>query len=306
MQVSSTQKRSATFSRTPLAAGVTLALASTGLLAQELAIEEVVVTAQKRSENLQDVPISIQALGNQAISELNLTNFKDYTQMLPSVAMTPTLGAGSSFNLVYMRGIATAGDGQATTSQPSVGMYLDELSMTTIQGNIDVHMYDVARVEALAGPQGTLYGASSQAGTLRVITNKPEMGEFSSSVSLGVNSVDQGGTGSTIEGYVNVPLGDKAAVRIVGWQRNDAGWIDNVLGSRNFEASDGRITCASRRGVPCTVRRRHPDQYRQSQKRLQHARYDRRERRIEDRSQRRMDRDTDAHVPKIGVKRRLG
>jgi len=211
-----------------------MALASPALLAQEsgLAIEEVIVTAQKRSENLQDVPISIQALGTEAIKELNLTNFKDYTQMLPSVAVQQNLAAGAGFALVYMRGIATSGDGQATTSQPSVGMYLDELSMTTIQGNIDVHMYDVARVEALAGPQGTLYGASSQAGTLRVITNKPDPSGFSSSVSAGVNSVDQGGTGFTVEGHVNAPIGDNAAIRLVGWHRDDAGWIDNVLGSR--------------------------------------------------------------------------
>lgn len=221
------------FSRTPVSAGIVVALASPALFAQDaLRIDEVVVTAQKRSENLQDVPISIQALGNQAIEELNLSNFKDYVQMLPTVASTPSLAAGSSFSLVYMRGISTAGDGQATTSQPSVGMYLDELSMTTIQGNIDVHMYDVARVEALAGPQGTLYGASSQAGTIRIITNKPDPSAFSSSVSAGASSVDQGGTGYTVEGHVNVPIGDKSAIRLVGWHRDDAGWIDNVLGSR--------------------------------------------------------------------------
>ena len=236
MQVSQSKKTPFAFTRTPVATGVVMALASPVLFAQDgdFAIEEVIVTAQKRTQNLQDVPISIQALGTQAIQELNLTNFKDYTQMLPSVAMTPTLGAGSSFSLVYMRGIATAGDGQATTSLPSVGMYLDELSMTTIQGNLDIHMYDVARVEALAGPQGTLYGASSQAGTLRVITNKPDASGFSSSVSVGASTVDQGGTGYTVEGYVNAPIGDNAAIRLVGWSRSDAGWIDNVLGSRTF------------------------------------------------------------------------
>ncbi len=232
MQVSQS-KSSRYFSRNPVSAGIVLALASPALLAQdELRIEEVIVTAQKRSENLQDVPISILALGNQAIEELNLNNFREYVQMLPSVASTPSLAAGSSFNLVYMRGIATGGDGQATTSQPSVGMYLDELSMTTIQGNIDVHMYDVARVEAIAGPQGTLYGASSQAGTIRVITNKPDASAFSSSVSAGASSIDQGGTGYTVEGHVNVPIGDNSAIRLVGWHRDDAGWIDNVLGSR--------------------------------------------------------------------------
>ena len=83
-----------------------------------------------------------------------------------------------------MRGVATGGDGQATTSQPSVGMYLDEQPITTVQGNLDIHLYDIARVEALAGPQGTLYGASSQAGTIRIITNKPDPSAFAAGYSL--------------------------------------------------------------------------------------------------------------------------
>jgi outer membrane receptor protein involved in Fe transport len=235
MQVSQSGKRARGFVRTPLATGVLLALASPVLMAQgAVTIDEVVVTAQKRSENLQDVPISIQALGSQTIQELGIVNFKDYAQMLPSVAMTPNIGAGSSFSKVYMRGISTAGDGQATTSQPSVGMYLDDLPITTVQGNLDVHMYDIARVEALAGPQGTLYGASSQAGTIRVISNKPVLEEFSGSFGLEGNIVDGDDTGFLAEGYVNLPVGDNMAIRLVGWSRSDAGWIDNVLGTRTF------------------------------------------------------------------------
>ncbi len=236
MQVSKKNIDLPSLSRTPVATGVVLALASPALMAQDsFQIEEVIVTAQKRSENLQDVPISIQALGSEALEELNLANFKDYTQMLPSVSMTPSLSAGAGTSLVYMRGISTGGDGQSTTSLPSVGMYLDELSMTTIMGNIDIHMYDIARVEALAGPQGTLYGASSQAGTIRVISNKPDPSGFSASVRGGVSSVDEGGTGYTVEGHVNAPIGDNAAIRLVGWYRDDAGWIDNLLGSRTHE-----------------------------------------------------------------------
>jgi outer membrane receptor protein involved in Fe transport len=240
MQVSNSPNAHRSFSRSPIAAGVVLALSSPALLAQQaqqsLSIDEVVVTAQKRTENLQDVPISIVALGGQALREQNLVNFMDYTKMLPSVAMemNGTAGAGTGFSLVYMRGISTGGDGQATTSQPSVGMYLDELPITTIQGNLDVHLYDIARVEALAGPQGTLYGASSQSGTIRIITNKPDLGTFDSSVSVQGEMVDGDDQGMTVEGFVNVPIGDKAAVRLVGWSRHDAGWIDNNLGSRNF------------------------------------------------------------------------
>ncbi len=226
-------KRDTSFSKSPLAAA--LLLLSPAILAQQgSGIEEVVVTAQKRTENLQYVPISIQTLGNEKISDLGIQDFQDYAQMLPSVSITPSLGAGSSFTLVYMRGIATAGDGQATTSQPSVGMYLDEQPITTIQGNLDVHMYDIARVEALSGPQGTLYGASSQAGTIRIITNKPDLDEFSASYGVEGNMVDGDDHGYVAEGYANIPLTENAAVRIVGWKRKDAGYIDNVLGSRTF------------------------------------------------------------------------
>ncbi|MFT5334656.1 MAG: iron complex outermembrane receptor protein [Halioglobus sp.] len=233
MQHTQAKNRTSRFSKTPLAAAIMLL--SPGIMAQgSPMLEEVVVTAQKRSENLQDVPISIQALGNESIAQLGIQNFADYAKMLPTVAMTPTLGAGSSFTKVYMRGIATAGDGQATTSQPSVGMYLDEQPITTIQGNLDIHMYDIARVEALAGPQGTLYGASSQAGTIRIITNKPDTTEFSAGYGLEGNSVDGEDTGYTAEGFVNIPLGEDAAIRLVAWNRKDAGYIDNVRGTRIF------------------------------------------------------------------------
>lgn len=222
-------------SRTPVAAAVLLALAAPAVFAQEKgAIEEIVVTAQKRTENMQDVPISIQALNNQTLEELHLQDFKEYVQMLPSVAMTPALGAGAGFSLVYMRGIATAGDGQATTSQPSVGMYLDEQPITTIQGNLDIHLYDIARVEALAGPQGTLYGASSQAGTIRIITNKPDASGFAAGYGVEGNIVDGDDTGHVLEGFVNVPLTDNMAIRLVGWNRSEAGYVDNVHGTRTF------------------------------------------------------------------------
>lgn len=223
------------FARTPVATAVLLALASPALLAQEqTTLGEVVVTAQKRTENLQDVPISLEALGNKALAELHVQNFKDYVQMLPSVSMQPGIQGGSGFAAVYMRGVVTGGDGQATTSQPSVGMYLDEQPITTIQGNLDVHLYDIARVEALAGPQGTLYGASSQAGTIRIITNKPDLSGFSAGYSLEGNIVDGDDTGYVAEGFVNLPINDKMAVRLVGWNLSTAGWIDNMHGTRTM------------------------------------------------------------------------
>ena len=219
----------------PIAAAVIAAIGCQAALAQDSGgLEEVVVTAQKRTENMQDVPISIDAIGNEKLEQLNIRNFTDYVRMLPSVAATPSIGAGAGFSAVYMRGIVTGGDGQATTSQPSVGTYLDEQPVTTIQGNLDLHLYDIANVEALAGPQGTLYGASSQSGTIRIITNKPEIGNFVAGYALEGNAIDDGGNGYVAEGFVNFPLGARAALRLVGWKTKEAGWIDNLRGTRLY------------------------------------------------------------------------
>src|SRR5688500_8033888 len=131
-------------------------------------LDTVVVTAQKRTEDLQKVPISIQAIGNEQLEQQNVSDFDDYAKLIPSLSFQSIGGgvfSGPGFVQAYMRGVSSGGDGNHSGSQPSVGMYLDEQPITTIQGALDIHMYDIERLEALAGPQGTLYGASSQAGT---------------------------------------------------------------------------------------------------------------------------------------------
>ena len=192
---------------------------------------EIIVTAQKREENLQDVPVSIQAIGTRRLDQLNISNFEDYTKQLPSVAFQTSQSGGT---VVYMRGVATGGDGNHSGSLPSVGTYLDEQPVTTIGGALDVHIYDIARIESLAGPQGTLYGASSQAGTIRIITNKPELGVTTGRVDGELNTVAHGGVGGSAEGMINLPIGDNIAFRGVAFYRRDAGFIDNVPGSRTY------------------------------------------------------------------------
>ena len=220
--------------RAPLASAVLLAL-SPAYAQQPAGLEEVIVTAQKRGEeSLQDVPLSIQALNTAKLAELNIVSFADYVKFLPSVSYQ-TFGPG--YSLVYMRGVSSGGDGNHSGSQPSVGIYLDEQPITTIQGALDLHLYDIARVEALAGPQGTLYGASSQAGTIRIITNKPDPSGFSAGYGLEGNAVNDGDMGYLGEGYVNVPLGERAAIRLVGWARHDGGYIDNIAGTRTWPTS---------------------------------------------------------------------
>ena len=156
---------------------------------------DIIVTAQKREESLQDVPISIQALSSRKLDQLNITNFQQYTQLLPSVSFQSSQPGQTT---VYIRGVASGGDGNHSASLPSVGVYLDEQPVTTIGGTLDVHIYDIARIESLAGPQGTLYGASSEAGTIRIITNKPVLGEFSGRVDGEINTVAHGGVGGRV------------------------------------------------------------------------------------------------------------
>lgn len=200
----------------------------------QAADDTIVVTAQKREETLQSVPISIQALGNAVLDQLQVNNFSDLTRFLPSVTLQT---AGPGFSQVYFRGVASGENANHSTSLPTVGIYLDEQPITTIQGALDIHAYDLARVEALAGPQGTLYGASSMAGTIRYITNKPDPTAFSGSVDTELNSVHDGAIGGSVAGYVNIPMTSYAALRVVAWYRHDAGYIDNVLGSRTYPTS---------------------------------------------------------------------
>jgi iron complex outermembrane recepter protein len=198
-------------------------------------VEKVTVTAQKRQQKLQDVPASVQVLTTKKLEELQVTDLNDYSKHLPNVTIQPI---SPGFVGVYMRGVASGENRNHSGPSPSVGMYLDEIPITTIQGALDVHVYDISRVEALAGPQGTLYGANSQAGTLRIITNQPDSAETYGAVTFEVNAVEHGGIGTSAEGFVNVPLSEHAAIRLVGWSQHDAGYIDNVYGERTYQLQD--------------------------------------------------------------------
>jgi len=197
-------------------------------------LEEVIVTAQKHVEDLQNVPVSITVLGSEELEQQHVESFNDYMKLLPSTSVQ-VLGPGN--DRVFMRGIATGDYPNHSASLPSVGTYLDEQPITTILGAIDLHMYDIQRVEALAGPQGTLYGASSEAGTIRIITNKPDASHFSAAYDVEVNDVAHGTFGGIAEGYVNVPVSSNAAVRLVGWYERDSGYIDNVANTLTYPAT---------------------------------------------------------------------
>ena len=220
--------------RVPLVA--TTLLASTvafGQANESLQLDEILVTAQKREQNLQDVPISITVLDTKVLTDLGIQSFDDYVLFMPNVSFS---GRGPSQAQIYMRGCSDGGDGNLSGTNPSTAVYVDEQPVTSIFRNLNPHIYDINRIEALGGPQGTLYGASSQCGTLRILTNQPDTEAFAAGYDLGASTTSDGDPGYSVEGFVNVPMGDRAAIRLVGWYVEEGGWIDNVPGTISFPA----------------------------------------------------------------------
>lgn len=162
--------------------------------AKSQGLGEIVVTATRRQESIQKVPISLQALSAEKLEQRQVQNFADYAALLPSVSYA-SLGPGRSD--LYFRGISFDSEGAGDTSQLSVaGIYLDEIPLTTAGRMPEVHVYDMQRVEALSGPQGTLFGSSSLSGTLRLITNKPKLGKLEGGFDVEGNKYDKGGFGT--------------------------------------------------------------------------------------------------------------
>ncbi len=223
------------FQRTILAQAIIVASVSNLANAQ---IEEVLVTATKQSASTQDIPIAVTALGQESLEQMGVSNFSDYVIQLPGVTAG---GSGPGQNTIYIRGIASTTPNLTTAGvaglAPNVALYLDEQPLGQPGRNLDVYAADLARIEVLSGPQGTLYGASSQAGTVRLITNKPDSSGFSGKIKLGVATTKGGEASNNIEGVVNVPLSDSFTVRAVGYVDNQGGYIDNVAGTVDASSS---------------------------------------------------------------------
>ena len=188
-------------------------------------LQEVIVTATRREERLQDIPESITAFDSQAIAIRGLQQMDDYARLVPGLAISDREPGGTT---VVFRGVTSSGLQFGSVS--SAGLYLDEQPITQSGRNPDPRLIDIERVEALRGPQGTLYGASSQSGTLRVITNKADPKGFDAWAEAQLSSTKDGGISHDVSAMVNVPLAqDKLAVRLVGFTSEDAGFIDRVL-----------------------------------------------------------------------------
>src|ERR1700722_16969107 len=193
-------------------------------------LQEVIVTANRRVENLQNVPMTIQVLTGEALAKLNATTFDDFVKYLPAVTAH---GAGPGQNNIYVRGLGTADAGiQGSGSSgifPNVAVYLDEQSVQLPSRNLDIHTADLERIEILEGPQGTLLGAGAEAGVVRYITNKPRLNVTEVVVNVGYATTAHGAQSSNVDAALNIPLiADALAVRGVIYNERRGGYIDNI------------------------------------------------------------------------------
>ena len=214
---------------------VLAAPADTGPTADTGQLQEVIVTSQRRAENLQDVPITVQAISGEQLAQLNVVSFNDLLKYTPNVTFS---GNGPGTGNIFMRGLGGVGSGnqsQSTTAPfPNVALYLDDQSMQFPARNNDVYLVDMERVEVLEGPQGTLFGGGAQAGAIRYITNKPKFGSTSGEVNAAYGITAHGDPNTMLNAVLNLPLSDSFALRGVFFQERRGGYIDNVNASISY------------------------------------------------------------------------
>jgi iron complex outermembrane recepter protein len=207
-------------------------------------IEAITVTATRRAEALQDVPISIQALSGEQLQQLNIENFDDLINFTPNVTET---GFGPGQVSIYMRGLSVGGDngsqaGGSVGSFPNVAVYIDEQSAQIPGRNLDIYAVDLQRVEILEGPQGVTFGSGAEGGVVRYITNKPELNTFNATIDGGVAGGVHSAVSGNFDATVNIPLiEDKLAARVVVYDDHRGGYIDSVPGTFVRSAADKGI-----------------------------------------------------------------
>ncbi len=221
-------------------------------------IQEVVVTATRRTENMQRVPVAVTAMGEQQLANLGVSTFSDYLKQLPNVTAG---GSGPGQNTIYIRGLASTTPNLTTAGvaglAPNVSLYLDDQPISQPGRNLDVYAADLKRIEVLSGPQGTLFGASSQAGVVRLITNKPDLSGYHATGKAEVSGTHHGSVSYKVQAMVNLPVTDNFGLRGVFYHDHQGGYIDNVHGTRTA-ASSARFRPAGTvryNGVPVSATR---------------------------------------------------
>jgi outer membrane receptor protein involved in Fe transport/tetratricopeptide (TPR) repeat protein len=214
-----------------LYAGITARAAQVAL--SDNALAEVVVTARRRVENVQDVPQNVDVFTAQKVKDLGLVRIEDVVALSPSIAM---ISSGPGGQRITIRGASDGSTPNYGSSNVSTTGYLvDDLALDFYGHNPDLHLYDIERIEVLNGPQGFLFGPSGFAGAVHVITNKPDSKAFSAGADFDSGAISGGSQNWTYEGYANIPLIDgRSALRISAFSVRDGGYINNVLSNRTW------------------------------------------------------------------------
>lgn len=194
------------------------------------ALTEIVVTAQRRRQDIQDVPITMRALSGRALRQLNVQTFQDYIRMLPNIT---SANNGPGQNQIFMRGVSAgsqSSQGSASTGLwPNVAVYLDNQSVQLPNHNLDIYLADINRIEVLEGPQGTLFGSGAEAGAIRYITNKPQLDKFGGDFTASYGVTAHGDPNTAVTGVINLPIIPRHfAMRFVVYNDRRGGYIDNV------------------------------------------------------------------------------
>jgi iron complex outermembrane recepter protein len=217
-------------------------------------IQEITVTAQRRNESIQDVPITIQAITGAQLKDLSVATFDDVVRFLPNVSF-PSNGPGQGN--IYMRGLSTGFAGSQSSASiapfPNVAVYLDDQSMTFPARNVDVYMVDMERIEVLEGPQGTLFGGGAEAGAVRYITNKPKLDVTEGNVEASYGTTAGGDNNSSVNATLNLPIiADTLAIRGVIYNDQRGGYIDNVASTFTRRSADPGIVAYTGGVVPAS------------------------------------------------------
>lgn len=192
-------------------------------------LEEIIVTARRREESLQDTPVAVTAFSQRFLDQMGARAFEDFAMSVPGLSF---VGNNSPENKIVLRGVST---GVVTRDEGSVvGLYIDDVPVGSRRFNPDLRLYDVERVEVLRGPQGTLFGEGSIGGTLRLVPNKPDLAGIGGMIEAAGSSTANGGANNQLAGVLNLPLiEDRFAVRVVGYHVEESGFIDNVALDRD-------------------------------------------------------------------------
>ncbi len=222
-------------SKISLAVAAALAVAPPRALALEPAdvsgLQEIVVTARKRQENLQDVPLSIDVFTNKDMQKLGITGLDDYAQRVPSISIISE-GPGTQF--FVMRGVSD-GSNPNYSNTSLTGFFIDDMSLSWQGVQPDLHLYDIERIEVLKGPQGTTFGAGSMGGAVRYVTNKPDVKAFSAGIDFTGGQIQGAQQNWTYEGFLNIPLiDDVLGLRVSAFSDSHGGFINNQLTTRTW------------------------------------------------------------------------